>query len=190
MADSAARVQAISSIRDFRGRLVQFTDLVREALSEAQFDIRRTMDWLQHDQRAHWQREIKSCNKKLETAKSELFRAELNAQQSGASTRDERQAVVKLQRRIEHAEKKLQAVQRWIKLLDREMNIYRGHVNGLSSAVSAELPAACEQLNMMAAQLDRYVATTMPSAGTTTSTEEDPAEDTANDKDASGDETS
>ncbi len=176
MADSAARVQAISTIRDFRGKLVEFTDLVRESLSEASFDIRRTMDWLQHDQRAHWQREIKACNKKLETAKSELFRAELNAQQSGGSARDERQRVVQLQRRIEHAEQKLKAVQRWIKLLDREMNIYRGHVNALSSAVSADLPAACEQLNVIAAQLDKYVATSMPTADNQTTEDAETAE--------------
>lgn len=186
MADSAARVQAISTIRDFRGKLVQFTDIVREALSEAEFEIRRTIDWLQHDQRAHWQREIKTCNKLLEQAKSELFRAEMNAQQTGGSSRDERQRVTKLQRRLEHAERKLKAVQQWAKQIEREMAVYRGHVGSLSTAVSAELPSACEQLNLIASQLDRYVATTMPGTVGQTSGDDEDAENTENDDDGAG----
>lgn len=162
MADSSARVQAISTIREFRARLIEFADIARESLGEAEFDIRRTLDWLRHDQKARWQREIKQANKQLEQARSEMFRAEVNAQQTGASARDERQRVKALQHRIEHAERKLQAIDRWLKLIDREMMIYRGKVNALSTAVTDELPAAAEQLKLIASQLDRYVSTSLP----------------------------
>lgn len=165
MSESSARVNAIDALRDFRGRVIEFAEVTREAVSEADHEIRRTIDWLRNDMTSHWKREITLCNRKLESAKSELFRAELNAQQSGASTRDERARVTKLQHQIEHAEKKQVAIRKWVATLDREAAIYKGHTNSLSSAVTSDLPQACDELKVMAAQLDRYIQTTPTQSG-------------------------
>lgn len=159
MAESSARVHAISALREFRGRLIQFTELAQESLSEAEHDVRRTLDWLRHDATMHWKREITMTNRKLESARSELFRAELNAQQSGASTRDERARVAKCEQHLEQCEQKLAAIKKWVMTLEREAAVYRGHTNSLGSSLTGDLPKACDDLNVMAAQLDRYVQT-------------------------------
>lgn len=165
MAESSARVHAISALREFRGRLIQFTELAQESLGEANHDVRRTLDWLRSDMMSHWKREITLTNRKLETARSELFRAELNAQQSGASTRDERARVKKLEQHLEFCEHKVAAIKKWTSALEREAAIYDGRTNSLSAAISGDLPIACDELKVMAAQLDRYVQTTQQHSG-------------------------
>lgn len=155
--EQGARVHTIDAVREFRGRLIEFSERAVEALSEAEFEIRRTLDWLRHEQTAYWKHEIARNTKALETARSELFRAEVNAQQNRSSARDERARVKKLQQRIQQAEQKLVTIGKWIKTLEQEMSTYRAGCNGLSALTAGELPKAADELKQMAAQLDRYV---------------------------------
>jgi len=157
-----ARVQTIDAIREFRGRLIEFNERAGQALAEAEFEIRRTIQWLRHDQTAYWKHVIAQNSKLLENAKSELFRAEVSEQQSGGSARDERQRVKKLQRRIEEAERKLAAIQRWVKTLEKELSTYRAGCNALAGQVASELPAARDELKQIAGQLDKYVQSGSP----------------------------
>jgi chromosome segregation ATPase len=185
MAESSARVHAIEALRDFRGRLIQFTELAQESLGEAQHDLRRTLDWLRHDMVSHWKREVTLTNRKLESARSELFRAEMNAQQSGASTRDERARVKKLEQHLEFCQQKLTAIKKWVSTLEREAAVYDGHTNSLSAALSGDLPKACDDLKVMAAQLDRYVQTALTPDGvrqTESTADDESAEPTSGDE--------
>lgn len=160
-----ANVQAIDVIREFRGKLIEFIELGQRALDEAEFDIQRTLSWLQHEQLMHWKHEVKRRARAVDQCKSELFRAQVSAQQSGGSAREEAKALRRAEERVAEAEEKVRTVQKWARVLDREMTLYKGQCGQLSAALAGEIPKAAALLEAMANNLDAYVRLAPPDKG-------------------------
>ena len=85
MSDQAS-VLSIDALKDFRAALIEFGEEAKLSLGEAQSDVQRTIWWIQHDQPANWQRELKKRSNKLNELKTDLSRAQLQ----GGSTVIER----------------------------------------------------------------------------------------------------
>src|SRR5438309_1821072 len=67
-----ARVTSIDAIKKFRSNLASFGDDARNALGAVEMEIRRTVDWLLHDQPAYWKAEIKRRHQNLSDAQAAL----------------------------------------------------------------------------------------------------------------------
>ena len=160
-----ANVQSIEVIREFRGKLIDFIELGQRAMDEAEFDIQRTLSWLQHQQLMHWKHEVKRRGRAVEQCKSELFRAQVSAQQSGGSAQEEAKALRRAEERVAEAEHKVETVKKWARVLDREMTLYKGQCGQLHAALAGEIPKAAGLLDAMADNLDAYVRLTPPDQG-------------------------
>jgi len=160
-----ANVQSIEVIREFRTKLIDFIEQGQRALDEAEFDVQRTLSWLQHEQLMHWKHEVKRRSRVVDQCKSELFRAQVSAQQSGGSAREEAKALRRAEERVAEAEQKVETVKKWSRVLDREMTLYKGQCGQLSAALAGEVPKAAALLESMANNLDAYVRLTPPDKG-------------------------
>ena len=177
-----ANVQSIDAIREFRGKLIEFVELGQRALEEADFDIQRTLSWLAHEQLPYWKSEVKRRSRAIDQCKSELFRAQVSAQQSGGSAREEAKALRRAEERVAEAEEKVRTVQKWARMLDREMTMYKGQCGQLSGALAGEVPKAVGLLDAMANNLDAYVRLAPPDQGPMAHAS-DHVDDTAKDED-------
>src|SRR5688572_9771054 len=144
-----ARVTSIDALREFKAALADFAEQAGLALSEAQSDVQRTIWWISNDRHAHWQREIRKRTDKLNQAKAELFKKQLESNDTRTSAVVERKNVTKAQAALNEAEEKLRCVKKWSFALERELMLFRAGCGQVSGAVAGELPAAIGRMDKM-----------------------------------------
>lgn len=190
-----ANVTSIDAIQRFRTRLIDFSEEAQLAMSQADFDIQRTIGWLKHDRMMHWKHEIKRRRKELDIAKSELFRKQLESKDTRTSAIEERKALQRAERRMTEAEEKSRAVSKWIRRLDRDVALYKGATSQINSLIQADLPKAASLLEMYVEQLQEYLRLNAPSveprrnrlaqSEASTETESDASESSSSEKGSS-----
>jgi hypothetical protein len=182
-----ARVTSIDALRDFRAALLEFSETGRSALGEAQSDVQRTVWWVQHEIKEHWQRELKQRSNKLAEARTDLSRAQMQKK----SDVMERKAVQLAVRRVEESEEKLRQIKKWNTEFERQQLLFRGQCSQLSGTLDGELPKIVAWMERMIERLQQYVALqaplTAPPPGIADSAAQDHAAvDVSKDEDSQG----
>ena len=161
-----ARVESLDSLQAFKVALVKFAETSMVALSDAESEVSRTMMWLENEQTAHWQNQIRKraqvverCREALRSKK--IFKDAFGRQQS---TIDEEKALRRAVVSLEEAEQKLANTRKYINVMRREQQNYKGGVQRFQTCVEADVPAAIAQLSGMLNTLREYVATAPASA--------------------------
>jgi chromosome segregation ATPase len=144
MADQQANVTSLDALEAFRSQLIVFLTKAKNALDEVGEDVRRTRDWLQLDQRNHWQTEIKRRRRKLDETQQELFSAKL-ATFTSATTLQEA-AVVNARRSMRDAEEKLHALKHWIRNFDSYVEPLARKLENLRQFLGNDMPKAVAYL--------------------------------------------
>lgn len=165
---SSARVTSIEAVRDFKAALLIFCDEAKDALTSVDMETRRLIDWVQREQAAYWQHEIRRCQEEVAQAKADLFRKKLPG--IGGKEPDcieEKKALRLAQMRLEEAEDKLAKCQQWARLLPRAVDDYKGPSQRLAALVEGECPTPVAQLNGILGSLDAYTELRTPSASRT-----------------------
>jgi len=156
---TAARVESIDAIKDFRVHLTKFQEMAGRALGDADSDIHRMVRWLEGEGLNFWTSTIRKRQEQLAKAE-EAFRFKRLYKDSSGSTPsavEEQKAVQMAKKRLEEAQTKLANVKRWTRQLQKEITSYRGGVAGFSNAVSAGVPQAIAHLGALLDQLDKYL---------------------------------
>ena len=161
----SADVRSIDALKHAKAALAEFREIAGVALSEAQSEIQRTLWWLQHDQTTHWQHEVKRRSEKVAQAKNDLYRAELAAMDSQVSCIEQRKLLQRAEHQLDEARQKLQTLKHWIRILEREMLLFRGQCQPLAQAIDNELPTGEAKLEQMLDRLEAYVRLTPRDTG-------------------------
>lgn len=159
-----ANVRSIDAIRAFRAALGEFIEEGTAALSEVDADLKRTMSWLENDQRRFWERQIRKRAEKVAQAKNELYRAKLAVTEGRPDCIQEEKALRRAQQRQEEAEQKVAATRQWCRLLSREILLYKGQCQALAGALAGDLPRGVERLKKHVASLEAYLQVAAPAA--------------------------
>jgi hypothetical protein len=157
---SYAHVDSIEALKHLRAALWKFVEKANQSLTEAEGDLQRTLNWLEHDGRTFWQGQIKRRTLDLNKAKESLRSKTAVTRRDGTkpSAVEERNAVARAQQRLQNAEAKLEKVKQYAKLLQREALTYRGQMQRMANAVQVEIPAAVAHLDALMASLADYTA--------------------------------
>lgn len=166
-----ARVDSLDSLQAFKVALVKFAETASVALSDAESEISRTMNWLENEQTAHWQSQIRKRQQLVERCKEALRQKKLFPDAFGRpqSTFDEEKALRKAVLLLEEADLKLKNTRKYVTVMRKEQQNYKGGVQRFHTCVEADVPAAIAQLSNMLATLKQYVATG-PAAATSQAT--------------------
>lgn len=157
--NQGAHVRSIAALSELRSALAVFEEDAAAALSMAEADIVRTIDWIRADRLPYWKKEITRREEMLTRAKTALAQAQLTDHSMGPkSTVDERKAIAKARQQVEEAQQKLKASQRWFRELEKQYTLYKGRVAPMQRMVSADLPKARTDLEVMARTLDEYLS--------------------------------
>jgi hypothetical protein len=155
--EGAARISSIEALKDFRTALIKFKAEATAALIETESELQRTLMWPRHDQTTYWQRQVRIRQELLGRAKSDLFRKQVAQDLEVRVSVDQKKAVEKAKRDLEHAEEKSRTVRRWIGVLDKELVLYRGECQGLSGMLEGGIPGLLKRLDGMIGSIEAYL---------------------------------
>jgi hypothetical protein len=156
------RVESIDALKHFRVALFKFQEAANSALSDAESEMFSTLRWLENEQLSHWQTQIRKRHELLERAKEALRMKKLFKDSSGRypSAVEEEKAVRLCQSRLEEANEKLVATKKYARVLQRELQVYKGSVQRFATTVQSDIPVAAATLDSLVESLEAYVALT------------------------------
>ena len=156
------RVTSIDALESLRSALIIFLTKARRSLDDVGDDVRRTRMWLQHDQRFHWEGQVRQREKKLGQAEQELLSAKLSGLRDNLVI--QQNAVRKAKAALEEAEGKLRNVKRWNRDFDSAADPLVKRLESLRSYLDFELPDAIAFLVQAQRTLDAYMEAPPPAA--------------------------
>ena len=152
--DRQAKVTSVDALTTFRSSLVVYMGKVANALDEVRDEVRRMRAWLQVDQRAHWQGQLKRLRKQLEQAEAELFTSRLSAMTSHSAARQ--MAVTRLRRKVRETEERAKALKKWMRNYDGLVDPLLKKLDGMQHFAAHDLPKAVATLAQAERTLDDY----------------------------------
>ena len=155
-----ARITSTDALDAFRASLVIFVTKAREAVDTSRDRVRRTRQWLQNDQRMHWEGTIRRRQRALDQAVQELYSARLTKM---AATITIREAVVrKAKAAVEEAHQKLRNVKKWGQTFDGVADPLVKKLDGFREFLDHEMPDAITFLYRAREILDAYAERNAP----------------------------
>jgi len=152
-------VRNLDAVRDARAAIAEYRENARRALAEAAADAERSVRFIVDELRMRWEQERRRQERQLNHLKSELARAELQAQGQGGmvSVREEKARVERCRRAIEHATHKLARIRHWSAMLERELGMFKGQTQNLGRLVEGDLKRAEAELALTERRLEEYL---------------------------------
>jgi len=164
MMSQGAQVGSVAAIEAFQAALATYIDESKQALTMIDLEIRRAVDWVRIDRAEHWKHEIRRSGEAVNRAKDDLHRCISFKGMEGytPSCVDERKALQRAEERLRNAELKAEAVRKWTRAMQHELNEYAGRIVQFNAALESDIPKAMGTLSRILDTLDRYVHTTAP----------------------------
>lgn len=182
-----ARVNSLDALRDFKAALQSFAEDSSVALSEATSEAQRGLWYISNDCKAHWTRELKKRQDRLNQAKAELFKKQLESNDTRTSAVVERKNMQKAEAAVGQAEEKLRRIKHWSTAMERDFMMFKAGVQGLSNIVAGDLPNVTARIERMVKSLEEYIHLAAPtSAPTRSDSDADSVRETASDAVSSG----
>lgn len=140
-----------------RKELIDFDAECKRALADVDNSVHRVREWLGRDQLAYWKAERRKREEAVRRAKYELSRAtrgpDTLMKKSGF---DERKALHRATLALEEAERKIETVKRWTRLLDEQVRPLMVGCTQLRNWLLRDTPRALARLDRMVEALQDY----------------------------------
>src|SRR3954447_20171276 len=154
-----ARVDSLETLKAFKVALWKFQEAAQIALGDAESDATRTLMWVENEQDAYWKGQIRKAEQTVVRCKEavrmkRLFKDSAGREQSAV---DEEKALKIAMQKLAEAQAKHALVRRWVRQLQKEIELYKGGVQRFTTTVFTEVPAAAFHLESLAAKLDSYL---------------------------------
>ena len=162
-----ARVENIEAIKTFKRALWKFAEIANTALADAESEAASVLRWLEVEQRTYWQSNVRKSQELVTRCQEAVRHKKLFKDASGRipSAVDEEKALAKAKRMLEHATERLENVRRYTPRMQREIMLYKGHVQRLVTFVAADIPTAAAKLDKMIDTLEAYLNLAPADAG-------------------------
>jgi hypothetical protein len=163
MAHAGANITSIEILRTLKAALVEFAEDVNNGLISLELEARRPTEWIEHDRRRYWPREVQKASDQVSEARIALERCEVTiSADERRSCYDERKALEKAKRRLHTAEEKVQAVRRWLPQIRKEVEEFEVQTARLKQYLESDFAKALVALERMAEALERYAEQSAP----------------------------
>lgn len=158
MADQA-RIDSVDVLGDFRAQIWKFAETAKVALADAESDLSRTILWLETEQTAYWAGQIRKRSEVVSRAAEKLREKRVFKDASGRlpSAVDEERALKLAQARLAEAQEKAAATKKYIRVLQKASDDYKGAVAALTAFVAYDIPLSVARLDRLAGLLQQYV---------------------------------
>jgi hypothetical protein len=162
----SANVQSSEAIEAVKAALVFFKDQVDQALTTNDIEMRRVLDWLEHDRPRYWKTRVRVAHDEVTAAKAALTRCLMYPiNDERPSCYEERAELKKAEAQRAYCEEKAERLRHWIREVRHELFEYEGRTSQLVELVEAEVPLAMGTLDKLLNRLQEYQATRVRSGG-------------------------
>ena len=157
MTQGSAKVDSVAAIDTFRGALAKFEQRSQDSLESLGSELRRALDWLEHERPAYWKEQCRLASDAVHQAKRDLERClAFPIGNERPSCREEKANLRKTQLRMELCREKSETIRQWNRQLHHELLEYKGRIASLQRMLEIELPAARAKLQQIVRRLDAY----------------------------------
>ncbi|QOV91624.1 hypothetical protein [Humisphaera borealis] len=162
-----ARIDSIDVLRDFRAQVWKFAEAAKVALGDAESELTRTIMWLETEQTAYWAGQIRKRTDLVSRAAEKLREKRVFKDASGRvpSAVDEEKALRVAKAKLEEAEEKAAATKRYIRVLQKTADDYKGAIAGIAAFVAYDIPLSVARLDKLSDILRQYVDLTPAGQG-------------------------
>jgi hypothetical protein len=150
----AANITSLDALTAFRATMIVYLTKTRPLLEEISSEMVRMRQWLDEDQRRHWEQQFRQRSRKLEEARAELFSAVLSKLQEATSL--QQMAVQRAERAVREAEGKLNMLRKWSRELEPKSSPLIKQAEQLQNYLSGDMPKAIAQLDNFIQVLEAY----------------------------------
>jgi hypothetical protein len=152
-----ANVHSLEAIDTLRMALASFIDHVSDALIELDAEMRRMLEWLEHDRPKYWKSQVRLSMDQVHEAKQALQRCLMfPLADERPSCSEERAALQRAQARQAYCEQKAERVRHWQHAVERELFEYRGRIAQLVRLIEVDVPQAIGVLHKIVRHLEEY----------------------------------
>lgn len=152
--EQRAQVTSVEALEAFRSCLIVYLTKAKPTLEEVTNEVLRTRNWLQNEQRVHWEKEIKLKRRDLEQAEAELFSARLSKISQAYAL--QQMAAQRARRAVQHAEDKLKLLKKWDRELENRSEPLLKLVEQLHGYLSTDMVKAAAHLTEVIKTLQAY----------------------------------
>jgi len=152
--EQRAQVTSVEALEAFRSCLIVYLTKARPTLEEVMNEVIRTRNWLQNEQRVHWEKQIKMKRRDLEQAEAELFSARLSKVSQAYAL--QQMAAQRARRAVELAEDKLRLLKKWDRELESRSEPLLKLVEQLHGYLSTDMVKATAYLTEVIKTLQAY----------------------------------
>lgn len=157
-----AHVSSFDAIESFRSSLIVYLSQARPALEEVSANVLRTRLWLENDQCAYWENQLRCRAKELDEAQQALFSARLGTLRH--ETALDQMAVHRAKRAVDEAEAKLRIIKRWRREFDGRVQPLVKQMEKLQTVFSNDMVKAVAYLTQTLSLLAAYAESHAPAA--------------------------
>lgn len=158
-----AHVTSSEALELFRSNLLIYLSKARPALDEVSAEVTRMRNWLEDEQRAHWENQARRRRREFDEAQQALFSAKLSIL-SGASSA-EQMAVHRTKRALEAAEAKLKVVKQWDRVFDNRVGPLVKQMEKLHTVLAHDMVQAVAFLTRAIDAIEAYRRLALPPSG-------------------------
>jgi hypothetical protein len=156
---TSANVQSLESIEAVRRAVMLFDEQVADALTELGAEMRRMLDWLEHDRPRYWKTQVRKAHDQLHEAQQALHRCLMfPIGDDRPSCYEERMDLKKAQARLAYCQEKEERVRQWQRTVRHELFEYEGRISQLVRLVEVDMPQALGVLTRIVRRLEEYQA--------------------------------
>lgn len=165
MADQA-RISNLDAIEAFRASLIVFISKTRQTLDTVQDAVKKTRGWLQTEQPAYWNTQVRMRQKRLDQAQQELMSARMSEFVENPTT--QQMAVRKARAALEEAQARAARTKAWARDFDRTIDPLARKADSLRDFLDGDLAKAVAYLVEIQKILQAYNETPAAPASSAT----------------------
>jgi exonuclease VII large subunit len=155
----SANVHSLDSIEAVRRALALFDEQVADALTQLGAEMRRMLDWLEHDRPRHWRTQVRKATDEVHEAQQALHRCLMfPIANERPSCYEERMELKKAQARLAYCQEKEHRVRHWQSKIQHELFEYEGRISQLVRLIEVDMPQSMAMLSRIIRHLEDYQA--------------------------------
>jgi len=160
---TAANVGSLDAVARLRGALLAFLQGSGDALTAAQLELARAVEWVEHDRPKFWEMQLRRSFDAVAEARAALERKRIvKVGGETPSAHEEQIALEKAKRRLRHCEEMQDAVRNWQRTIQHEIKEFSARLGQLNGWLETDGPRAVAALERMLTALESYVSMAPP----------------------------
>ena len=152
-----SKVYSTDAIEGFRAALSRFEMRAQNSVDGLLAEVRRAMDWLEHECPRHWKDQTKQAEDAVHEAKQNLERClTFSVTDERPACREQKAALKQAQNRLAYCREKRERVKHWKRVMKHECFEYEARMSQLQRIIEIDMPAARNKLKDIVSSIDAY----------------------------------